>query len=84
MDTTKIPHRKERRMDGILISKIPNLMEERKVNPMDLVRKGLAMNTAYRAARGGTDFTLGTLAAICDVLDADGLDDLIEYVRNDK
>ncbi len=68
-------------MAGTLISKIPDLMAERKVNPMDLVRKGLAMNTAYRAARGGIDFTLGTLATICDVLEADGLDDLIEYVR---
>jgi DNA-binding Xre family transcriptional regulator len=84
MNTTKIPPRKETRMDGTLVSKIPDLMLERKVNPMDLIRKGLAMNTAYRAARGETDFTLGTLAVICDVLDADGLDDLIEYVKNDR
>jgi DNA-binding Xre family transcriptional regulator len=68
---------------GTFINKIPKLLEERGLTPMDLIHQGMAYNTAYRVARGELDFTLTTALQLCNILGVNSLDDIIEYRKDE-
>lgn len=52
---------------GTLVIRVPELLEERGWNPMDLVRRAnLATGTAYRLANGEADaITMEVLGRLC-------------------
>lgn len=63
---------------GKIVNKIPAMMSDRGWTPNDLIGMGLAQNTAYRAWRGDTDFTLETVGKLCSALGVK-IEDLFEY-----
>jgi hypothetical protein len=67
---------------GYLVSKIPDLMMARNLGSVDLIRLGLSPATAFRAARGETDFQLATVVKIMDALGVTTIDDLFRYEAN--
>jgi predicted transcriptional regulator len=68
---------------GTFVSKVPELLKERGLRPIDLIRQGMAMSSAYRAARGYWDFNLKTALQLCNILGVNSLDDIIEYRKNE-
>lgn len=69
---------------GTLKSNVPELLRERGMTPMDLVRLGLPFNTAYRAARGETDFRMSTAAKLCDAFGVSTLDEVVKYIKDSE
>lgn len=58
---------------GTLKIRVPELLEERKWNPMDLVRRAnIATGTAYRLANGDADaITMDVLDRLCEAFGVD-------------
>ena len=50
----------------IITSRIPALMKERNIAPIDLVRAGLSVSQAYRIFVGGTNIRLYTAALMAE------------------
>jgi hypothetical protein len=68
---------------GTVVSKVPRLLAERKWSAIDLVRRGLAISTAYRLARGETGILLDTAAQLVVIFGLRRLDDVFEIVKQE-
>jgi len=64
---------------GDLVSRVPELLEQRGWNAMDLIRRGLTYNTAYRVARGETEITLKIAKQLCDIFEVSSIDQIFRY-----
>lgn len=64
---------------GDLVSRVPELLELRGWTAMDLIRRGLTYNTAYRVARGETEITLKIVKQLCDIFEVATVDQLFRY-----
>lgn len=69
---------------GSLTSKVPELLAERGWKPLDLVRRGLPFNTAYRVARGHTDVTLRIARQLVDIFELSSINDVFVYSTQDE
>lgn len=68
---------------GNVISHVPKLLKERGWGPMDLVRKAeIGVRTAYRLADGDVDFTIQTLAKLCELFELP-VEDIIVFSPSD-
>jgi hypothetical protein len=67
---------------GTLVSKVPDLVAARGWGAMDLVRRGFAVNTAYRLLVGDTDVSMTTAKRLCDIFEVDHLEDVFFYVKD--
>ena len=75
---------KEEELVGRVISHVPKLLEKRGWGAMDLVRKAeLGIDTAYKLARGETDFTIQTLEKLCKVFGVP-VQRVIEFVEDEQ
>ena len=64
---------------GDLTSRVPELLAERGWAPIDLIRRGLTYNAAYKVARGDTAVTLRTAAQLCAIFGLTSLDEIFRY-----
>ena len=64
---------------GTVVSRVPDLLSERGWTVIDLVRRGLAINTSYRLARGETGVTLDTARQLVDIFGLNRIDDVFVY-----
>lgn len=64
---------------GTMISFVPQLLDSRGWSAMDLVRRGLAVDTAYKLSRGEINITMDTLTQLCDIFEVESVCDVVEY-----
>jgi len=69
---------------GALVSRVPELLAARGWSALDLVRRGLTYNTAYRIARGDTDVTAKTLCQLVDIFELESISQVLVYLRDNK
>lgn len=69
---------------GDLVSRVPDLLAERGWAPIDLIRRGMAYNQAYKIARGDTSVTLKTASQLLEIFELTSLDDIFIYVPSAK
>lgn len=65
-------------------SKVPELLNERGLTPMDLVRAGISYATAFRLAKGNIQITMDTLSQLVTVLNINKIEEIIEVVKDDE
>ena len=64
---------------GDLVSRVPELLKQRGWTAMDLMRRGLTYNTAYRVTRGETEITMKIAKQLCDIFEVDSIDKIFRY-----
>ncbi len=65
---------------GNLESRVPELLEKRGWNAIDLIRRGLSYSTAYRVAKGDTEVTLKIARQLVDIFGLQTLDQIFRYI----
>ena len=66
-----------------IVSLVPQIMERRGWEAIDLIRRGLAYNTSFRLQRGETNLSLTTIVQACEAFEVDNIDSLFKLVRNE-
>jgi DNA-binding Xre family transcriptional regulator len=74
-----IEEEQEVRIGGKFKSHVPDLLIKRGWEPIDLIRKGMSVTSAYRAAAGETEIHTRTLLQLCDVFEVKSIDKIFEY-----
>jgi len=69
---------------GTIVSLVPELLQERGWTVIDLVRRGLSINTSYRLARGETGVTIETARQLCGIFGVKKLDDIFRYAEDEQ
>ena len=69
---------------GSLVSRVPELLNARGWKALELVRRGLPYNTAYRVARGSTEINLRTARQLVDIFELTSINDIFVYSTKDE
>lgn len=69
---------------GAVVSRVPELLQERGWGAMDLVRRAnMGVGTAYKVAGGDTDFTIETLAKLCTLFGVP-IQEVVTFVADEE
>lgn len=78
----------EQAMKGRLISHVPALLEKKGWNGRMLAGhmmiRGSSPDTAYRLARGETNFNMETILVVAEILGCKSISELIEFEWNES
>ena len=66
---------------GAVVSRVPELIKSRNWKVIDLIRRGMTYNMAYRVARGEVDISLEVATMLVDIFELNKLDEVFHYVR---
>ena len=67
--------------NGKIISHVPALLNAQSLGPMDLVRGGISVGSAYSLAEGRSKMNTDTISQLCSIFKVP-IQEVVEYIKN--